>query len=341
MKLSRFPSWFSSSVAILLGVLTPRAGFAQGATDKAAAEALFIQGRELLAAGKAAEACERFEASNSLDRGVGVLLHLADCYEQTQRLASAWATFEEVASLANSRGESNRAQIARVRSASLKPRLSFVQFDVANAASGQTLDRNGKPIPQAAWGAPIPVDAGAWTIHASAPARETYTLEVRIELEQPGVKHIAIPALLPVQPKPTLATDLSAASPDKASAAPPPPVGNPPDTNGSWQEPAAWVLGGVGVAGLIASGVLSILAVSAKRDADANCQRAGDQERCNLNGTKTQNRAVTFANVASVTGIAGGVVLAGGIGLYFTAPSLGAPGPNAGNAATLGIQGSF
>jgi hypothetical protein len=331
MSFSPLPRLFPCSLALLLGVLAPRVGLAQGATDKAAAEALFLQGRELLAAGKASEACERFEASHSLDRGVGVLLHLADCYEQTHRLASAWATFEEAASLAASRGESKRAELARVRSSALKPRLSFVQFDVAGAAAGQTLSRNGKPIPQAAWGAPIPVDAGAWTIRASAPERETYTLEVRVELEQPGVKHIKIPELTASVKSEPVVTLVSV----KTNTVPAP---VPPDSEapGSWQEPTAWVLGGLGIAGLITSGVFSILAVSAKRDANPNCQRVGDEERCNQSGTKAQNRAGTFANVASISGIAGGVVLASGVGLYFSIPS-----SKSTDGATFGIQGRF
>src|SRR3954466_12003082 len=68
--------------------------------DPAAAEALFEEGVNLSERGAYAQACEKFEASEALAVAVGTLLRLGDCYEKTQRLASAWSRFREAASLA-------------------------------------------------------------------------------------------------------------------------------------------------------------------------------------------------------------------------------------------------
>src|SRR5215813_3345462 len=59
----------------------------------AQAEVLFRQGRDLLAAGKVAEACSAFEESQKLEPAVTTLLNLAGCREKLGQLATAWGMF--------------------------------------------------------------------------------------------------------------------------------------------------------------------------------------------------------------------------------------------------------
>src|SRR6185503_5066326 len=66
------------------------------AADKAVADALFTEGKKLLAAGRAAEACPKFVESQRLDPGLGTMLNLADCLEQIGQTASAWGLFNEL-----------------------------------------------------------------------------------------------------------------------------------------------------------------------------------------------------------------------------------------------------
>src|SRR5438132_4379169 len=87
-------------VAIALVALGSRAG-AQSAADKAAAEALFDQGRAAMQASDFAKACGLLERSQRIDPGIGTLLYLAECYEKHGRTASAWATFREAADAAD------------------------------------------------------------------------------------------------------------------------------------------------------------------------------------------------------------------------------------------------
>src|SRR6478735_9605838 len=67
-------------VATLL-FASARAG-AASPTDQAKAEALFDEGRRLLAAARFAEACPKFAESQRLDSALGTLLNLGDCYEK-------------------------------------------------------------------------------------------------------------------------------------------------------------------------------------------------------------------------------------------------------------------
>src|SRR4051812_46143375 len=86
---------------------------AQVAGDKATAEALFADGRKLMAAGNYAAACPKLAASQRLDPGVGTMLNLADCYERVGQTASAWAEFREAISAARAAGSKEREQLAR------------------------------------------------------------------------------------------------------------------------------------------------------------------------------------------------------------------------------------
>src|SRR3954466_14533076 len=96
---------------------------AQNASDKAAAESLFDEGKKLASEHKYAEACPKFSESLRLDSGVGTMLYLADCYEKVGQTASAWGQFREAAAIAKRQNDA-REKIARERAARLEPKLS-------------------------------------------------------------------------------------------------------------------------------------------------------------------------------------------------------------------------
>lgn len=98
--------------AACAALLTPAAAFAQE-TGAAVAEALFRTGRALMAAGDAARACPKFAESNRLDPKLGTLLNLALCHETVGLKASAWAEYNEAATIAGRAGQSERERVAR------------------------------------------------------------------------------------------------------------------------------------------------------------------------------------------------------------------------------------
>src|SRR5438034_1147130 len=87
---------YGVSAVLAIGLATAPAR-AQSSEAKAAAEASFEEARQLVLAGHFAEACPKLEASQRLDPAPGTELNLADCYEKTDRFASAWGMFQQAA----------------------------------------------------------------------------------------------------------------------------------------------------------------------------------------------------------------------------------------------------
>ena len=98
-------------VSVLVVLAAPAGVFGQAsAGDKAAAEALYDRGRELMRDGKLEDGCKQLERSQAIDRGAGTMLTLAECYELLGRTASAFAMFREAASFAREDGTARARQ---------------------------------------------------------------------------------------------------------------------------------------------------------------------------------------------------------------------------------------
>jgi serine/threonine-protein kinase len=315
-----------------------RAAWAQqgssSSASRAAAEALFEQGRKLLTEKKYDEACEKLEASHKLDPGVGTLLYLGDCYEKAGKLASSWAAFQEAASLGTTRGEMERVKVAQVRATALMPRLPMVVFVVDQKLPGLEVRRDGALVPEASWGTALPVDAGSTTIMASAPGYQHWetTLTVPANLKEP------LPVRIPTLSKEGGAIAASAVSP--APAAGPTPNAEPAPSEGSTQRTVGLIVGGAGVVALVVSGVLTLVASGKNSDSEKHCLPNAPNQ-CDSIGVADRDDAKNLANIATVMGVSGGVLLAGGAVVYFTAPrSEGAQGP-APQRLMINLKGQF
>lgn len=302
------------------------------AANKAAAEALFNEGRTLIDQGRFGEACSKFEASAKLDEGLGTQLHLADCYERAGRLASAWASFKEVESLAKVKGDAERSKIARVRAEALEARLGRIVIVVPEQRpEGFEVTRNGEPLLPMLYNTPTPVDPGSWEVRATAPGHEPYEISVVLSEQQAEPLTVEIPALTPLPADPP--------SPDTASQEAPMTDLAPPPARGSTQRTAGLVVAGVGVVAGIVSLVFTVRSVQKNDDSMSACEANND---CTEAGFRARNEAFDFADVATGAGIVAVLGLGAGSALYFTAPS-DEPAPGEGStasaprASTLGL----
>ena len=334
-----------ATFATLAFAMAPAVAHAQSASDQAAATALFKQGRDLMAAGKYAEACPKLAESQRLDPGAGTLLNLATCYEKNGQLASAWTTYQDAASAAQKAGEGDRVKAARAKVAALEPALPTLTITVPAAADRPDLEvrRDGALVGRAAWGAPIPVDPGPHPLDASAPGKAPWHGQAmvggagaKVSIEVPPLADAATPPA----PAPAAVAPMPATAPAAAAA---PADSTTPPSSGGTQRTIALITGGVGIAGIGVGSVFGILAMSKNNSTSGHCNGSV----CDAPTIATLSDARTDATVSTVGFVAGGVLIAAGAVLYLTAPK-GPPStglvlsPGAGGSiAGLTLQGGW
>ena len=108
--------------------------------SRGTADVLFEEGKRLRDAGMIQEACSKFAESQALAPGVGITLHLGDCYERLGQTASAWAEFTRAEKLAADQKDSREA-VAHARAVALEPKLH--QATVATAPPADSPDALG------------------------------------------------------------------------------------------------------------------------------------------------------------------------------------------------------
>ncbi len=315
--------------ALLLALLATSVGRdARAQGDKATAEALFAEGRKLMAAGNYAAACPKFAASQKLDPGVGTMLNLADCYEKTGMTASAWATFREAASAARGAGSREREQVARERADALEKSLARVNITIdAKDARDMQVKRDGIALEPAALGTPVPVDPGKHVIEVSAPGKKKWTQTVDVR-----------PAAQIAVRVPELAADGQVGTADTVTLG----TTATSEQRGGVQRGVAIGLGGLGVAGLVVGSVFGLKASSKWSDAKQHC--AAVPENCNADGIALQQDATSAARISTIGFVVGGVGLAAGAVLWLTAPSSSRGGATVGigfESSQLVLRGGF
>ena len=285
-------------------------------TERATAEALFQHGVQLMAEQKYAEACQKFEGALAIERGLGTLLRLADCYDRAGQTASAWALFQDLASLAQATADDVRAQIATQRSTDLEQRLSLLKLEFAGGSKpdGARIEFGGAQIPAATSETPVPVNPGRRRIVVSAPGHEQWSSWVEIK-PGPSLRALVIP---PLRETPVPAAPLPSRL--KHSPLPQPAEQNQADSeNGSTQRTWGILTTVVGVAGLSTAGFLGYRAAKLNDESLNEC-RPEDSSACTPEGVRTRDEARDYANGANIAGALGGAALLGGLALLIWGP---------------------
>ncbi len=309
------------TVALLL---SGSVAFAQGkpANDPAAAQALFYEARTLMQQNRYGDACPKLEESLRLDYGIGTEFNLADCHEHIGKIATAWSGFLSVAAASKAKNQIEREKVARERAKKLEPRLPKLVIEVPAPTAGLEVKRDGVLVGNAAWGTPVPVDPGTHRIAAVAPGKQPW--ETTVQATEGKVAKVSLPRELPNAP---VAVVPQAPLPITTTMTAPTPVEEPQpitsfpepvdERKGSTQRGIGWVASGLGVAGLGVAAGFGLDSLAKRNQARNHC----DGDLCDAQGVDLRDRAIRSGNVATISTIAGGAALLGGIVLILTAPS--------------------
>ncbi len=319
--------WVACALLVTFGGL-PLAQ-AQSAADKATAEALFDEGKRLMAARQYAEACPKLADSQKLDPGVGTLLNLALCYKSNGQTASAWSTYREAAAQARAAHAEDREQLARAEASALEPTLTRLVIEVSPEAAstpGFEIKRDGASVPAGLWGVPSPVDPGKHVIDITAPGKKP----VRMEATAEGSGATSRVVVGPLEDAPPEAPAPTAAAPPPAvaGAAPVGPVHEPPRDSGSrpgsTQRVIGYVVGGLGIVGLGVGGVFALGSMSDNDSAKKICNEfpKGDCSKDEVERHEDLVASAKANRLNSFVGFGAGAVgvIAGSV-LILTAPT--------------------
>lgn len=291
------------------------------AADRARAQALFYEARALMQQKRMLEACAKLEESLHLERGLGIEFNLADCNEKVGKTATAWAGFMSVAAGAKEKNQAEREKLARERAKALEPKLPKLVIDVPVVPEGLEITRDGAPVTSASWGAAVPVDPGEHRVVATAPGREAWATSTRAS--EGSIARVSVPRELPLASKGAVVAIPVAPAPAAAAeeAAPPRPTTTfpPPASHhgSSAQKTVGYAIAALGVASLAVGGGFGLTSLSKRNEAKDHCN--GDA--CDASGVDLRDDAIKAGNVATITSIAGGVALLGGILLVATSPT--------------------
>jgi serine/threonine-protein kinase len=287
-----------------------------GASDKAAAEALFDSGVRLMKSGSFADACPKLEESERIDPAVGTLLYLGECYERVGKTASAWATFREAASLATNSNQADRARVAAARAQELDPKLSRLSIDLAPDVAkipGVVVKRGSQRLEPSLYGTPLPVDPGEYRIDVTAPGYETWTAPIKVEAGGASAS-VRVPALVKAPEGATAAPPISG----EAGAMSPAPLAPAAKSSGglTTQQTLGIVTGGVGIIGVGLGGYFGVRAISQNSDAEQHCPKEGFCS--NQVGVDLTNEARDNASASNIAFALGAGLVAVGAVLYLT-----------------------
>lgn len=302
----RKPLLFGLALSLCLAAAP---AFGQDAADRAAAESFFKEALKLHDAGKPAEACPLFKESQRLDPKVSTQLNLAVCYETVGKTASAWAEFNEAATLATRQGDESRAATARERASALEAKLSKLKV-TAKPTPGLVVKLDGK-VRDVTRGVPLPFDPNVPVlIEASAPGYVTFSTEVKLPTGPTEVP-LEIPELQkePDKPPPQEKT------PPPEDKTPPPPPTEKGTNIGLPIVVSTFTLAGVGVLVGSITGVMTIIEVNDLEKIDprapqCDSQCEGDRNRRIARANDIANASNGMFIVAGVSAIVGVVVWA-------------------------------
>ncbi|HVY27007.1 MAG TPA: hypothetical protein VHB79_10660 [Polyangiaceae bacterium] len=319
----------------LLGLglsLSPGLAHAQDPAPETSADALkrareqFGQALALQTAGDWAGALALLKEVAAVKSTPQVRFNMALCEEKLGKLVASLGDYELAAADARAEKADQVAEEVEGRLESLRQRIPKLTIKRGAGADAASISVDGVSVGDQVIGTPMPTDPGPHSVEAKAPGFKLFRQSVRVAEQQSETIEVVL----------------------EAEPTPPPGVGP-----GGIVQPrgrdsartAGYVVGGVGVASLLASGVFFYLRQQKINDLDKSCpnricpSHAYDADR---------DAGKTYTLIADVTLAVGVAAVAGGVVLVLTSrPSSGSgpePGPSVALAPALGgaqLLGTF
>ncbi|MFO0553467.1 MAG: CDC27 family protein [Polyangiaceae bacterium] len=285
------------AIAVLLSALSlanPAVADDPTPEDAALATQLFTEAKPLYDAGDFSGAAAKLAESFRLDPKIGTEYQLANCLEKLHKLREARDHFAHVAQVAGETNQPEKADYAKKRADETTARIPKLVVDIGAGDAdlpGLAIEIDGAPVERAQWGTPIERDPGkiTWKLHADGREDRAGELELR-----EGETTRWVPFAPPPPPKETT---------------PLPDPGEP-------RRIAGFVIGAVGLGGLIAGAAAGAIALNSYSESNDHCDASN---ACDRAGLVFRDRADLAATISDVGLIAGGVLAAAGLILVVTA----------------------
>jgi hypothetical protein len=272
--------------------------------QKVEAQKKFESGRRLSTAGRYPEALAEFQASFEIVASPNTHFTIARTLASMGQLAEAYVEFGKTITEAHAAAPKEKryaetAQAADAEQRELQSKLAFLVVSVAHG-DGATVKVGEHEIDRAALRDPIPVTPGTVTVAVSSGGAEVAR---QSETLAPAERKTIV---LDAQPKP--------AEPPPAPPELPPPSEQPAvvmNTSPSGLRTAAYIAGGVGVAGLGTFAIFGALEKSSYNDLKEACH-GGPCPPERSDDISTGRARQTIANVGlgvGIVGLATGAVL--------------------------------
>jgi hypothetical protein len=270
--------WALLTLLSLLALAVP--AYADSPADLRRARAQFQRGIELEQASNWSEAIQQFREVGSVRMTPQVRFHIAYCEENLGRLVTALGGYELALAEAEQVGSDFKGEVETAITR-LRERIPKLLIERGTGADAAAVHLDGVALGGNSVGVEIPLDPGPHNVSAIAPGFKPFTATV--ELKEREVTRLAIE----LEPQPV----------------PPPDAGGPKQVIVVTRTEAPkrlvpYVIGGAGVAALVAGGVLFALHESAESELKRKCP---DPDACPESNRPTYDRMVFYSWTAPVT----------------------------------------
>jgi hypothetical protein len=300
----------TSVLGALLCAALARPALAQDAQAEniAAARSLGIQGVQLAEAGKCSEAIEKLSRAEALYHAPTILGRLGECQVNVGQIVLGTENLNRVVreqlpanAPAAFRDAQDRAR--RVLGPALA-RIGRLTVEVEPKEAQATVTVSGAAVPKALFGVERPTDPGTHEVVANAPGY--FPAKTSVELAEGGKQTVTL----------RLTPDPSAAAPP---VAPTPVVVQPEPTHdtrppeqaqhGGGNKTLAFVLLGVGGAGIVTGSVTGLLALGKKGELDCPEKQCSGAAADDLDSANTMALVSTIGFAVGIPAAAVGTVL--------------------------------